>query len=216
MSDVEAIDQYISSELNTSATLLQQIAREATAPIAQAAKLIAARLEAGNKIMLFGNGGSAADAQHFAAELVGRYQMERGGLAAIALTTDTSILTSLGNDFGFEQVFARQVEALALPGDVVIGISTSGRSANVIAGLQTGRALGVHTIAILGANIIGLGGAADLVISVPSTQTPRIQEAHAVIIHILCDLVEKFCSRPDDPNSPTRATADQDISRDGQ
>jgi D-sedoheptulose 7-phosphate isomerase len=141
--------------------------------------------------LIFGNGGSAADAQHFAAELGGRYRRERCALPALALTTDSSMLTAISNDYGFSRVFARQVEALALPGDTVIGISTSGRSANVIAGLQTARTLGARTVALLGADITGLAGVADQVISVPSTDTPRIQEAHAVIIHILCDLVEK-------------------------
>jgi D-sedoheptulose 7-phosphate isomerase len=145
----------------------------------------------GRKILIFGNGGSAADAQHFAAELAGRYRLERRALPALALTTDTSMLTAISNDYGFTQVFTRQVEALARPGDTVIGISTSGRSANVIAGLQTAQVLGARTLALIGANITGLAGVADQVISVPSMDTPRIQEAHAVIIHILCDLVEK-------------------------
>lgn len=205
MTDPDAIDVFIASELNASAGLLQQMAVDATAPIAQAASLLADCLNAGHKILIFGNGGSAADAQHFAAELVGRYYDERHGLAALALTTDPSILTAISNDYGFDQVFARQVEALTQAGDVLVGISTSGRSANVIAGLQTGRALGGRTIAILGSNITGLGGAADLIISVPSTYTPRIQEAHAVIIHILCDLIEKSVgpSNEIDPAAPS-------------
>jgi D-sedoheptulose 7-phosphate isomerase len=144
-----------------------------------------------HKVLVFGNGGSAADAQHFAAELAGRYRVKRRALPAMALTTDTSILTAVSNDFGFTEVFSRQVEAFARPGDVVVGISTSGRSANVIAGLQTAQVLGAQTIALIGSNITGLAGVADQVISVPSEDTPRIQEVHAVIIHILCDLVEK-------------------------
>ena len=183
--------QFIAAEFGASAQLLEQMAQNSVEQVAAAAEILIDCLLEGRKILIFGNGGSAADAQHFAAELAGRYRLERRALPALALTTDTSMLTAISNDYGFTQVFTRQVEALARPGDTVIGISTSGRSANVIAGLQTAQVLGARTLALIGANITGLAGVADQVISVPSMDTPRIQEAHAVIIHILCDLVEK-------------------------
>lgn len=182
--------QFIANEFLASASLLQRLAVGSTEQIAEAGVMLVTCLQQGGKVLIMGNGGSAADAQHFAAELAGRYRQERRALPALALTTDSSMLTAISNDYGFAHVFARQVEAHARPGDVAIGISTSGRSANVIAGLQTARALGAGTIALIGANITGLAGLADQVISVPSLDTPRVQEAHAVIIHILCDIVE--------------------------
>jgi D-sedoheptulose 7-phosphate isomerase len=185
-------EQFIRSEFYASATVLQQTAAASCASIAQAAALLAGRLAAGGKLLVFGNGGSAADAQHLAAELVGRYRRERRALAALALTTDTSLLTAVGNDYSFEQIFARQVEALAQPGDVVLGISTSGRSPNVVAGLAAARQRQAHTLALVGPQ--AEASLADLVIRVPSQDTARIQESHAVIIHILCDLVEKSLS----------------------
>lgn len=184
--------QFVASEFNASARLLQQLAVELTGPIVQVAELMAVRLSAGNKILMFGNGGSAADAQHFAAELVGRYRGDRPTLPALALTTDTSVLTSVGNDFGFQEIFARQVKALAQPGDIVFGISTSGRSPNVIAGLQAAQQSRALTVALIGADLSGCLPVADEIISIPIEDTPRVQEAHAVIIHILCDLVERL------------------------
>lgn len=142
------------------------------------------------KVLVMGNGGSAADAQHFAAELVGRYKRERRALPAIALTTDTSILTSVANDYSFEDVFARQVEAHAVPGDVVIGISTSGGSENVARALARAREIGARTIAMTGGDGGRIGAMVDLPITVPVRETPRIQEGHITVIHILCDIVE--------------------------
>jgi D-sedoheptulose 7-phosphate isomerase len=194
-------DQFVISELRRSARLLEQLASESSGTIRQAGELLIERLSAGSKVLIFGNGGSAADAQHFASELVGRYRLDRAPLPALALTTDTSSLTSISNDYGFSEVFARQVRALAHPGDVVIGISTSGRSANVIAGLQAGRNLGTHTIALIGSDILGLAALADVVLSVPSSDTPRIQEAHGVMIHILCDMVEAALFPPQPPSA---------------
>jgi D-sedoheptulose 7-phosphate isomerase len=190
---------FIQTELLQSARLLESIAAEGSAAIQAAADLLIERLLAGNKVLIFGNGGSAADAQHFAAELVGRYRRDRRSLPAIALTTDTSLLTAIGNDYSFEQIFQRQVSALAEPGDVVIGISASGRSKNVAAGIQAARQAGAHTLVLIGAETAQLGKLPDLnssklvhlAISVPSRDLPRVQEAHAVIIHILCDLIEK-------------------------
>jgi len=143
------------------------------------------------KLILFGNGGSAADAQHIAAELVNRFELERMALPAIALTTDTSILTSIANDYDYSRVFARQIEALAEEGDVVIGISTSGASLSVIKGVEAAREKGAKTIGLTGKNGAELARAADLVLKVPSSDTPRIQEAHITILHIICYLIEK-------------------------
>lgn len=158
--------------------------------IAQAGQRLRDCLHGGGKILLMGNGGSAADSQHIAAEIVGRYKRERRGMPAIALTTDTSILTSVGNDYGFNYVFSRQVEALATDKDVVIGISTSGNSANVVAGIEAARQIGAYTIGMTGSNGGKLAALCDLNFAMPSGDTPRIQEAHILLGHILCDLVD--------------------------
>lgn len=143
------------------------------------------------KVLLFGNGGSAADAQHMSAELVGRFARERRALAAIALTTDTSVLTAVGNDDSFDRVFVRQIEALGRPGDVAFGISTSGSSANVIKALETARARGLRTIALTGRDGGAAGAAAEIHINVPESSTARVQEVHATLIHVICELVER-------------------------
>jgi D-sedoheptulose 7-phosphate isomerase len=158
--------------------------------IAQLGDKMRTCLQNGHKILLMGNGGSAADCQHIAAEIVGRYKRERKGLPAIALTTDSSILTSVGNDYGFNYVFSRQVEALCNAGDIVIGISTSGNSANVVAGMEAARAAQAYTIAMTGSSGGKLATFCDALIAVPSSDTPRIQEAHILIGHILCELAE--------------------------
>lgn len=147
-------------------------------------------LENGGKILLMGNGGSAADAQHIAAELVGRYLSERKGLPSIALTTDTSILTAVGNDYGYDAVFSRQVEALAQPHDVVVGYSTSGNSANVCAAMIAAKDIGCYTVALTGESGGKLVGLVDNCIRVPSAFTPRIQEVHAFVGHMLCAIVD--------------------------
>ena len=148
-------------------------------------------LKAGRKLLVFGNGGSAADAQHLSAELVGRFQRERAAMPAIALTTDTSILTSIANDYSYKQVFARQVEALGQPGDVAIGISTSGESPNVVAGLQAAKAGGLKTIAITGRDGGHVGLAADIHVNVPDQSTARVQEVHRTILHVMCEVIEE-------------------------
>ena len=148
-------------------------------------------LKAGKKILLFGNGGSAADAQHLAAELTGRYKKERRGLAAIALTTDTSALTAIGNDYGYERIFDRQVEALAQDGDVLIGLSTSGNSPNVLRALNLGRDLGCRTIGISGKGGGQMAPLCEINLIAPSADTPRIQECHIFLGHTLCDLIEQ-------------------------
>lgn len=147
-------------------------------------------LRAGGRIFWMGNGGSAADCQHLAAELVGRFERNRGGLASIALTTDTSILTSVGNDYGFERIFARQVEALCRPGDLLIGLSTSGNSRNVLAALDVAAGIGTFRAGLSGGTGGKLRAATDLCLVVASPNTARIQEAHILIGHMLCDLVE--------------------------
>ena len=159
----------------------------ATATVAQ---VCVDAYRAGNKLLIAGNGGSAADAQHFSAELVARFEFDRPGLPAIALTTDTSALTAIGNDYGFESLFSRQVEALGRAGDVFIGLSTSGNSKNVLKAMESAQRLGLVRIALC-----GVGGriheCADHVLAMPSTHTPRIQEGHGLVGHILCGLIEE-------------------------
>lgn len=163
-------------------------------PILEAAGAIAASFRQGGKLLLFGNGGSASDAQHVAAEFVGRFLRERRALAAIALTTDTSVLTSIGNDYSFDRIFLRQVEALGRPGDVALGISTSGKSPNVVAALDEARRRGLATIALTGHDGGPVGRASAIHINVPSPSTPRVQEVHRTVLHIICDLVEQSAS----------------------
>ena len=159
--------------------------------IAAAAEAIGAAALAGNKLLLFGNGGSAADAVHIAAEFVGRYLVERRPLPALALNANISALTAIGNDYGFEEIFARQVTALGQPGDVAVGMTTSGRSPNVAKGLEAARAAGLRTIAMTGEDPGPVGAAAELTIAIPSTETPRIQEGHMVAAHTICEWVEE-------------------------
>jgi D-sedoheptulose 7-phosphate isomerase len=158
--------------------------------IEKAAKAIIESLKGGKKLLIFGNGGSAADGQHMAAELVGRFEMERKALPAIALTTNTSILTAIANDYGYDLVFSRQIEALGVKGDVALGISTSGNSKNVIEALKRARALGLETIALSGGDGGNMKKEADINIIVASKDTPRVQESHIMIVHIICALVE--------------------------
>ena len=159
-------------------------------PFAQLLAVCVAAIRNGNKLMLFGNGGSAADAQHIATELTIRYIKDRAPIAAIALTTDTSALTAAGNDLGFDEIFARQVAALGKPGDVVIGITTSGTSSNVVAALKTARAMGMTTAALTGRDGGLMPGLADVALIVPAESTRRIQEIHILIGHLLCGALE--------------------------
>ena len=170
--------------------LKSRLVSEQAEHVAEAARLLAATLKQGDKILLFGNGGSAADAQHLAAEFVNRFQVERPPLAALALTTDTSILTSIANDYDFLEVFAKQIRALGRPGDAALGLSTSGRSANVVRGLEAAREMGLKTLALSGGDGGPVAAAAELAIVVPSRSTPRVQEVHITIGHVLCDLVD--------------------------
>ncbi len=160
--------------------------------ILRVAEETADSLRSGNKVLLFGNGGSAADAQHLAAEMVGRFRRERNPLPALALTTDTSVLTAIGNDYGFVTVFERQVEALCSRGDVVIGITTSGNSENVVRGVVKANELGAKTVAFTGRDGGRIARVAHYAFIVPSDETPRIQECHITLGHVLCDLIEKL------------------------
>src|SRR6266852_470535 len=180
----------IAQEIQESITVKEQLARFVSEEIAEAANLILVRLQRGGKLIAFGNGGSAADAQHIAAEFVGRYRVERQALAAIALNTDSSALTAIGNDYGFKEIFARQMEAIAKPGDVALAISTSGNSPNVVRALESARKLGLATIGLSGKSGGKMAALVDICLCVPSDSTPRIQEAHALIIHILSGIVE--------------------------
>jgi len=184
---IEEINRQLKSHIDTVNTVGEMLAE----PIAECVRLIVSALGKGHKVLIMGNGGSAADAQHLAAELVGRFLLERKALPAIALTTDTSILTAIANDYGFDEVFKRQVEALANPGDILIGISTSGNSTNILRALDAGREIGTTTIGLLGRDGGEIGKHVDLALTVPSPDTPRIQETHLFIMHVLCDLVEK-------------------------
>jgi|TARA_B110000495_G_scaffold201031_1_gene217560 D-sedoheptulose 7-phosphate isomerase len=153
-------------------------------------KLIISSLEHKNKILIFGNGGSASDAQHMAAEFISRYLLERISLPAIALTTDTSILTSIGNDYNFDKIFSRQCESLVNEGDIIIAISTSGKSQNVILGIEEAKRKGAKIISLTGNNGGILNQISDICLEIPSNETPRIQEGHRILIHIICELVE--------------------------
>ena len=192
---VNEISRQMKAHIEVVRSVEEQLAEAITASV----EMLVDALRNGKKILLMGNGGSAADAQHFAAEMVGRFLMERKALPAIALTTDTSILTAVGNDYGFDEIFKRQVEALAEPGDVVFGISTSGKSVNVKRAIDAGKDIGAKTLGLLGCDGGDIASVVDLHLTVPSSETPRIQEAHLVIIHIICDLVEKglFCLESD-------------------
>jgi len=187
--DPMSTDQVCRSLLE-SAALKERVARELSGQIARAAETMLRTLREGGKLIFFGNGGSAADAQHLAAEFVGHYVGERAPLAAIALSTDTSALTAIGNDYGFDQVFARQLQALARRGDVAVAISTSGRSPNILCALEVARSIGLVTVALTGERGAALASKVDVAIVVPSSSTARIQECHIAIGHVLCEYVD--------------------------
>jgi D-sedoheptulose 7-phosphate isomerase len=180
----------LEAAVEESCRLKSQFLAEQGEVVVAAARLLAEVFEAGGKVLLFGNGGSAADAQHLAAEFVNRFQVERPPLAALALSTDTSILTAIANDYDFLEVFAKQVRALGRPGDLAWGLSTSGESPNVVRGLAAARQLGLKTLALSGRDGGPVVAQADLALIVPSRETPRIQEVHITIGHVLCDLVD--------------------------
>ena len=152
--------------------------------------ILAKSVMSGNKVLIFGNGGSAADAQHMAAEMVGTYVDKRRSFPAIAITVDSSVITAVSNDIGYDAIFARQIEALGVKGDIAIGITTSGNSKNIVKGLKTAKLKGMFSGVVAGENTTKLSGVTDYLISIPSTSTPRVQEVHGVIVHILCDLIK--------------------------
>lgn len=181
---------WIEQELSGVADAFRALARQ-SGTIARVADLCAQALRAGHKVMFCGNGGSAADSQHLAAELVGRYKMERHALASLALTVDTSILTAIGNDYGYDDIFRRQVEGLGEAGDVLVGLSTSGNSRNVLKAFGQAKTMGITTVAFTGAGGGAMAGVADVTLAVPSAVTNHIQEMHITCGHLLCELVEK-------------------------
>lgn len=173
----------------------EELLRTELGRIVEIAGTIIESLKKNGKVLIFGNGGSAADSQHIAAELVGRFKKDRTALAAVALTVNTSVLTSLANDYGYEIVFAKQIEALGKKNDVAVGISTSGKAKNVAAGIKQAKKMGIKTVVLTGKNGAELAKAADLALMVPSEVTARIQEAHITIGHILCEMIEQeLCS----------------------
>ena len=183
-------EQYAIEELLEGSNVLRQTANCLSSEIVTVAEQIIDVLRTNGKVLICGNGGSAADSQHFAAELVGRFRRERPSWAAIALTVDASILTSLGNDFGFEQIFARQVQALGRPGDILIAISTSGSSKNVLAAVDIATTKGLRTVGMTGAGSSPLGSMVDFHLPIPSNNTAFIQQGHMAVIHVLCGLIE--------------------------
>jgi D-sedoheptulose 7-phosphate isomerase len=199
------IKAQIVREIEASVAVKQQLAADCAGPIAEAAAIILRRLREGSKLIVFGNGGSASDAQHIAAEFVGRYEAHRKALAAIALTTDTSALTAVSNDYGFAEVFSRQVQALGKSGDVALAISTSGNSENVLRGAAAARQLGAFTIGLTGRTGGKLAANVDLCICVPADVTSRIQESHMLIGHIICRIVEGSFLVPEETTSAVRS-----------
>ena len=193
MNQTNYFERHVAESIEASIAVKQSLLRsqDIILTVAKAAEVLLHALKQGNKALLFGNGGSAADAQHIAAELVGRFAFDRPPLPALALSVNSSCVTAIGNDYGFDQVFSRQLEALARSGDVVIGISTSGNSLNVQNALSTAKKIGLHTIALTGRTGGNLRNMVDHCICVPSNETPRIHECHILIGHIISDLVER-------------------------
>ncbi|HEY6185196.1 MAG TPA: D-sedoheptulose 7-phosphate isomerase [Terriglobales bacterium] len=192
MRDMENFEQRVSDSIKASIAAKQLLLgnKELIEMVAQVSKVLVKTFTQGNKVMLFGNGGSAADSQHIAAEFVGRFAFDRPALPALALSVNTSCVTAIGNDYGFDLVFSRQIEALGRAGDMAIGISTSGNSPNVLKGLETAKKMGIHTVALAGCTGGKMKGAADFCICAPSNETPRIQECHILIGHIISELTE--------------------------
>lgn len=190
ISEKEVRASRMEAHLAASLDVHQRFLAEGLPSLAAAAEILVSAYASGHKALFFGNGGSAADAQHLAAEFLGRFLRERQPLPALALHANTSVVTAIGNDYGYDRVFSRQLEALARPGDVAVGISTSGNSANVIEALRRARELGVHTIGLTGASGGAMAEVVDVLIAIPSDQTPRIQECHILAGHALCDAVE--------------------------
>jgi D-sedoheptulose 7-phosphate isomerase len=196
MKPLPPVQRLVADRISQSIAVHQSLLRSGNFPalITRVARTMIASLRSGRKILFFGNGGSAADAQHLAAELAGRYLLDRPALAAMALTTNSSSLTAIANDYGFERIFSRQLEALGRPGDVAVAISTSGNSSNVLRAAATARAGKMRTVGMTGGTGGKLKPLVDVCLCVDSDEPPRIQEAHILIGHILCELIEQECS----------------------
>jgi phosphoheptose isomerase len=213
MSADDAIRGAIESALRDGARLRLSLL-DRTEDVLRAAKLVADALLGGHKVLVFGNGGSAADAQHIAAELVGRFVIERAPLPAIALTVDTSALTAIGNDYGFDEIFARQVRALGAPGDVAIAITTSGKSPNVLRAVEAAREKGMLVVGLTGKKGEGFAKICDACVAVPSTNTARIQELHITVGHLVCETVDRMIVSRDAADGPPKAAgANQEAAR---
>lgn len=184
--------EQIDRNFEESVATLRETRQHLAGRIEQAVEIVRKSLQAGGGIFIFGNGGSASDAQHITGELVGRFQAERKALKAFALVGNASVVTCIGNDYGYERVFSRQLEAMASAGDVAVGLTTSGNSPNVLVALELARKIGMKTVAFTGSGGGKCAALADVLLDVPSTHTARIQEAHAVIYHTICQLVEQF------------------------
>jgi D-sedoheptulose 7-phosphate isomerase len=191
--DVEGLEQAVAAVLDRAAAVARELAdsNDLRRRVAEAAALVIESLDAGGQVLLCGNGGSAADCQHVAGELAGRFLLQRKGLAAVALTTDSAVMTSVANDYGFEDVFRRQVEAVGREGDILLAYSTSGNSANCIRAVEQAREMGIRTVALTGRSGGAIAKVAQLVLRAPSDSTPRIQECHEKIGHALCNVVER-------------------------
>jgi len=195
---MEKIEEIIKKAFQEGTQIKDQFLKDSIGQVVKVVNVITAALKKGNKILLFGNGGSAADAQHLAAEFVNRFLIERPPLPAIALTTDTSIITSIGNDYDFAQIFAKQIRAIGQPGDVAIGMSTSGVSPNVLRGLEIAKKMGLVTIGLTGRDGGQIAQAVDYCLNVSSNSVPRIQEVHITLGHVICELVDyKLFQKPD-------------------
>ena len=201
----ESIRKSIEDSIAVKKRLLDDAGLAAT--VSKVVEILIDAFKAGNKLILFGNGGSAADAQHVAAEFVGRFAFDRPPLPALALSVNTSCVTAIGNDYGFDLVFSRQIEALARQGDVAIGISTSGKSPNVIKGVAAAKKMGLHTVGLTGSNGGALAETADFCICAPSNETPRIQECHILIGHVISELVERTIFHEESRLSRSRRSA---------
>ena len=192
------VNNYIDNEFDKSRKLVEEMAADEALhqQVLDAVASSVAALKRGNKILFAGNGGSAADAQHWAAELVSRFHYDRPGLRGIALTTDTSALTAIGNDYGFERVFARQIEALGRKGDLLFAISTSGNSKNILLAIETARATGIDVIGFTGRSGGAMAGRCTVCLKMPSDETPKIQEGHEILGHLICGMIEREMFAP--------------------
>src|ERR1700691_5037591 len=209
MTDLGNFEQRVSRSIQASIAVKQHLLgnAEIISVVARASERLVDTFSKGNKVLLFGNGGSAADAQHIAAEFVGRFAFDRPALPALALNVNTSCITAIGNDYGFDLVFSRQLEALGRSGDVAVGITTSGKSPNILRAMATANKMGLHTVGLTGSAVKDLKDAVEYCVGVPSTETPRIQECHILIGHIISELVEQTIFHEEGSLSRSRRSA---------